>query len=312
MISYEKANRIAVAWETSKSMPEAMRKAGYKTKDRRNMHKLRRQAEEVLGISLPSLDPARASNLPHTTEKIDVDSATLAIYGDAHFWPNQAAPAFWILLEVLKDLKPGYVIDNGDSFDGSMVSRHAQISFEDLPELKDEYEACLNYMRMIKEVTPNSKHYRNIGNHDLRIEAKLANALPEFNGMPGFTTHEMFPGWEHNYSIAFNDVLMVKHRLYSGVHAAYNNVLKSGMNIATGHTHRLQMRPWTDYRGTRYGIETGTIADPYGPQFSYTEDGLRDWQPGFVVIEIVGEDIYPELVHVRGNKARFRGNEYSV
>jgi hypothetical protein len=29
-----------------------------------------------------------------------------------------------------------------------------------------------------------------------------------------------------------------------------------------GHLHKLQVTPWADYRGRRYGVDTGTMAEP--------------------------------------------------
>ncbi len=66
-------------------------------------------------------------------------------------------------------------------------------------------------------------------------------------------------------------------------------------------THRLLVRPYSDYTGTRYGIETGTLADPHGPQFRYTENNPRDWHPGFLIMETElyddgAFDVRPQLV----------------
>lgn len=313
-LGYETAQRIAAVWPQATSLAHAMELAGVGTKDARNQRRYRRQTEELLGIQLPPHNPKNSSyHWPHTSEHYFLDHPyTCVIFSDAHFWPNQTAPAFWILLQVIEDLAPEIVIDNGDSWDGATISRHDPIMFEDYPSLKDEYECCLNHLDMIAEVSKEAGLFRNIGNHDTRFEARLASKAPEYKGMPGNTVSELFPKWKHQWSLVLNDTVMIKHRWHGGVHAAYNNTLKAGVTTVTGHTHRLDVRPFTDFRGTRYGIETGTLADPYGPQFSYIEDNPRNWQPGFIVLTIDGRELTAERVEVKGDKALFRGKSYAA
>ena len=63
-ISIETATKIAEAWKDANNIREAMKMAGLKTKDKRAMFLYRRQAEEMLGIELPSL-----GNTTHTEIK---------------------------------------------------------------------------------------------------------------------------------------------------------------------------------------------------------------------------------------------------
>ena len=313
-LSIETAQRIAACWGVARErgwkLADVMREAGLKTADARNHNRYRRITEELLGITLPSLAPKHGQkrHYPHTTEQVNIDKPyTVVIFSDAHWWPNSHTPAFSILLKVIKELKPAVVIDNGDSWDGASISRHDPITFENLPSLADEYAAVRGYLGEIKDAAGKAQLYRNVGNHDLRFEAYLAKHAGAMQGMPGTTVHELFPDWAHNYSIMLNDSLFIKHRWKGGVHAAWNNTLWAGKSIATGHTHRLTVREFTDLRGTRYGIECGTLADPYGPQFAYCEDNPVNWQQGFMVLTIDGQDIYPERVEVKEDKAWFRG-----
>jgi len=66
--------------------------------------------------------------------------------------------------------------------------------------------------------------------------------------------------------------------------------------------------PWADYRGRRYGVDTGTMADVGGPQFTYVEAGPLNWASGFAVLTFRdGRLLPPELVVVDGGTAWFRG-----
>ena len=313
-LSYETANAIANAWDRSSSLEEAMKMAGIKTNDSRAHRRYRRIAEEILGITLPPHNPDKSPitrrNWPTTADRIEFNGSML-VFSDAHKWPGEYTITTRAMFEIIEDIKPRIIIDNGDTMDGATISRHAPISFEELPTIRDEYEAVLSFYADIKKTAPKeTKFYHNIGNHSLRYEAKLAQMVPQISGMPYTTTSELFPGWKHNYGIVVNDEIMIKHRWHCGIHAAYNNVLKSGVSFCTGHTHRLNVIPFTDFRGTRYGIETGTLADPYGPQFSYIEDNPRNWQPGFVVIDFDEYGHHPDTAELIGNKVRFRGKYY--
>jgi len=46
----------------------------------------------------------------------------------------------------------------------------------------------------------------------------------------------------------------------------------------------LQVTAVSDLGGTRYGVDTGTLADPYGPQFSYCERAPRAYRSGWVFL----------------------------
>ena len=41
---------------------------------------------------------------------------------------------------------------------------------------------------------------------------------------------------------------------------------------------------WDNRRGTWYGVNSGTLADPDGPQFSYAEDSPANHRSGFIVL----------------------------
>jgi hypothetical protein len=71
----------------------------------------------------------------------------------------------------------------------------------------------------------------------------------------------------------------------------------------------------TDYNGTRWGVDTGTMADPRGPQFiDYLEDNVTDWRSGFAVLTFFkGRLLWPEVVHVTGeDEVEFRGKVIRV
>lgn len=153
------------------------------------------------------------------------------------------------------------------------------------------------------------------GNHDLRLESRLAANAPEFQGVKGFTLKDHFPAWEPCWATWPTDDVIVKHRWHNGLHGVFNNTLKSGKTIVTGHLHSLKVTPWTDYTGTRYGVDTGTLAEPFGPQFlDYTESNPVNWRSGFAVLTFhEGRLLLPELAQVHGpGQMEFRGKVVDV
>jgi hypothetical protein len=87
--------------------------------------------------------------------------------------------------------------------------------------------------------------------------------------------------------------------------------------MVTGHLHSLKVTPYDDYNGTRWGVDTGTLAAKEGEQFvDYTEDNPRNWRSGFAVLTFhKGRLLWPEVVNVRDEEAgevEFRGRTYAV
>lgn len=320
-ISHATAERIRAVWPEATSVLDAMHRAGLAVKDQRTAFRIRRWAEELLGVHLPTINVINHPGDWRLREGRDVPNVvyfdhpyTMLVFSDAHFWPGHTSPAFWVLLKILDDIKPDIVIDNGDSWDGASISRHPRADFQATPTLKQELDCVVDHLELIRDTAgKDCDLLRHMGNHDARFLALLSQRVPELEGMPGTTFEDLFQGWEHQISTHFNETLVVKHRYRSGMHSAYNNVLHSGMSIVTGHTHKLSIRAHTDLKGTRYGIETGTLADPWGPQFRYVEHNPRDWRMGFAVITVAGDRVLPELVEVHEDgTAFFRGKTYTA
>jgi hypothetical protein len=106
-----------------------------------------------------------------------------------------------------------------------------------------------------------------------------------------------------------------------GQTAGMKNLAKTGTHIVTGHSHFLSVASVTDYRGARYGVQTGCLPDPRGLAFrSYTETAVTGWQSGFRVLTFAaGEMLPPELVTVTQESAEpgkgtfsFRGRSRRV
>jgi hypothetical protein len=125
-----------------------------------------------------------------------------------------------------------------------------------------------------------------------------------------------FAKWKFSTSIMVNENTQIKHRLYNGVHAAYNGTLKSGISTVNGHLHSLKVTPYTDLKGTRYGTDTGSLANVWGDQFEYTEDSTRNHRSGFAVLTYYNEKLLPpelcEVIDEDEGLVVFRGVVHKV
>lgn len=271
----------------------------------RSVHSRRTAVEARHKIELAANDarsPAIQMRLPEDGVRIglDIEDGVVLIGSDAHYWPGVPSTAHRAFVTAAKELKPVAIVMNGDDLDGSKVSRHPRIAWQKTPDHKQELEVLQDRLGELVMAQPGAKRIRTRGNHDIRYDSYLSAFAPAMEGINGSCLTDFLPEWQHGWSVMVNDdELMIKHRYHNGIHAVYNNTLKSGISMATGHLHSLKVTPWTDLRGTRYGIDTGTLANPWGPQFLYMEDGPRNWRSGFAVLTFrKGRLMPPELLEV--------------
>jgi hypothetical protein len=231
----------------------------------------------------------------------NIADGDILIASDAHYWPGEITTAHRAFVHLTKKLKPKAVVYNGDILDGASISRHPRIGWEQRPSLSEELEACKERLNEVRAAAPKSSLLlHTLGNHDLRFASRLSNAVPEYASVQGTRFEDHFPHWETAWSVWINDSIVIKHRFKGGIHATHNNALWSGKTMVTGHLHSLKVTPLSDYNGVRWGVDSGTLADTYGPQFSfYTEDAPVNWRSGFVVLSIIeGQLLWPDICSV--------------
>ena len=244
-----------------------------------------------------------------------IKDGIVLIGSDSHYWPGIISTAHKAFVKFARELKPLMIIKNGDELNFPRISRHAPIGWESRPEVQAEIEFTRDRLEEVEKASPNSKLRWPLGNHDGLFETRLATVAPEYARVHGMHLKDHFPRWKPCWSVWINDDVVVKHRFKSGLHAPHNNTVWSGKHMFTGHLHSLKVMPISDYNGTRYGVDCGTMADPYGPQFvHYTEDNPVSWRSGFVVLTFhKGKLLWPEVVFVRGeNEIEFRGKVIPV
>jgi hypothetical protein len=251
----------------------------------------------------PGTQPKVTISGPST--RIDVKDGQVFVGSDAHYWATTPSTAHAAFVHLAKELKPEVFIMNGDMLDGASISRFPSIGWEQKPTLIQEIECVRDRLDEIVKARPGGKRFWTLGNHDSRFETAIANKLPEFANVHGVHLKDHFPEWTPAWSIMINaeqrQPCMVKHRIKGGVHAPRNNVLAAGTHVVTGHLHSQRVHGHTNYVGTWYGVDAGTMLEPafgagdtWGPQVvHYLENNPVDWRAGFVVLTFENYHLMP-------------------
>jgi hypothetical protein len=278
----------------------------------------RRSLERKLGIVLTSAGDGGSKGRGDAgtpaydyTPRLKVDgfSGFAVSFSDCHWWPGISdTVAYKALLEVIKEIKPKLIVANGDVLDGARISRFGRIGWDMAPKLPDELEEVKTRMAEIRHAYRGAQLVRTIGNHDLRFDSWLSGRAADFEGIGGFRLSDHLPEWQETMSLWVNDRVVIKHRWNNGINAGYNNTLRSGKSIITGHDHILKVTPYIDYNGIRFAGQDGTLAEPGGPQFAYGEDNPSQASSGFLVLPFIrsGLLLEPEVCRVIDGEAWWR------
>ena len=291
----------------------------------RAVHLRRRNMEKFYNMSLVASDhrgfkydknkPKSFSPLKQIN--LGIENGTVIVFSDAHFIPAQRTTAFKGLLWAIQEFRPKAIICNGDAFDGSTISRH-DVTDQPQTSVIQELKATQGALCEIEEVAKAARHNVKLlftwGNHDIRFGNRLAQHAPQFKEVQGFKLTDHIPDWDFCWAVWPTEQCIIKHRYKGGVHATHNNTVNAGVSIITGHLHSLKVTPFSDYNGCRYGVDTGTLAETDGPQFTYAEINPSNHRSGFAVLNFFnGQLLTPELVQkFDEDQIQFRGEVIDV
>lgn len=255
-------------------------------------------------------------NVQHAARlHFDVLNGVVLVGSDAHIRSPIPTTAMRAFIKFAREMKPRVLVLNGDVMDLPQVSRHPS-NWEERPSVAQEIEYANAVLNKIEEAVPrNCKLAWALGNHDGRLETRIATVAPELAKLKGVHLKDHFsPRWEPCWSAWINSDVAIKHRWKGGIGATRANTLNAGTSMVTGHLHSANVRGLTDYKGTRWGVDTGCLADPDSESFLYAEDAPLDWRSGFAVLTFKdGVLLQPELVLVYDkNHIQFRGQVIAV
>jgi len=280
----------------------------------RSVYDRRRKIEARSDISLTP--PSNISIHHPGRHNIEIKNGTVLVGSDFHIWPGEPSTCLRAFKKFVKDIQPSAVILNGDVMDFPRISRHPQ-NWESAPDPQEEIEAAQDHLNDIVQACKRGAHkIWTLGNHDARWESTFANSTPQMRGVRGVHLADHFGAiWQKAMSCFINErveggATMVKHRFKSGQAAPRANTLNAGVHMVTGHLHSQKVIPVSDYRGDRYGVDTGCVADKEHRAFLYHEDSPVDWRSGFCLLTFRdGRLMQPELVSKWDEKnVQFRGD----
>ena len=309
-------------WNTHQSVTKVAKILGI---TERAVNYRRRSMEETHNIKLGGLDIRSTkydANRPKSFSplkqiELGMLDGCVIVFSDAHFIPGQRSTAFKGLLYMIQELAPHAVICNGDAFDGASISRY-DVTDQPQTSVIQELKACQGALGEIEEVAKAARHNVKLlftwGNHDIRFGNRLAQHAPQFKEVQGFKLTDHIPDWEFCWTVWPTDQCIIKHRYKGGIHATHNNTVQAGVSLVSGHLHSLKVTPFSDYNGVRFGVDTGTLAEIDGPQFTYAELNPSNHRSGFAVLNFFnGRLLWPELVHkFDEGLIEFRGQVYDV
>lgn len=249
--------------------------------------------------------------------RLELPDGMVVVGSDAHYAPGVIPLAHKALCNLVFDMgkRVSAVILNGDILDGGQISRHPRGGWSSPPTVKEELQAVQERLSDIEAaISPGTRLLRTYGNHCARFESRLAAQVPEYEGVAGFTLREHLPRWTDSLRIDINEDVVVIHDWHSGLHSGWNDVLKGGCSVVTGHTHELGFKAHKGFKDRiHYGVKTGMLADEDQRQFDYRngKPGMN-WRSGFAVLTFVdGLLVQPEFCAVESDgRAWFRGKQY--
>jgi hypothetical protein len=283
----------------------------------RALHARRRNVEYRIGRPLvaPSRQLQQRESGGNARAALELRDGIVIVGSDAHYWPGIISTAHAGLVEFCGRMKPDVVVMNGDIVDGARIGRWPSIGWQYTPEFADELECVELRLSEIEAAAPKARRYWPLGNHDARFESLVANKTPELARVKGVHLKDHFPKWHPCWSLWINDQVVLKHRFKSSQHAAFLNAQQSGKSMVTGHLHRGIVYPWSDYTGTRWGVDMPWMGEAHGPQVvDYTEDNPVNWRSGFAVLTFIdGVMCQPELAFTHDvGVIEFRGQRIKV
>lgn len=225
-------------------------------------------------------------------------SDTCLVAGDVHV-PHARAESVRQFLRTIKSRRPQALVVNGDLLDEATFSRFVRVPTA--KGIMEELRLARAFLKEVRDAAPQADIAFVYGNHDLRLEKRLCERLPEAWGLIslddqlGLSDMGMLPvhDIERDNAFEWHDALIGHFsacRRDSG--ATGMSLLRDlGRNVVQNHVHRLGLVYKTLQDRTLWAAEAGCLCD-LKPTYRYS----ADWQAGAVWIEWDGKRSEPELL----------------
>jgi len=214
-------------------------------------------------------------------------------FGDTHFPYNYNLD---VIYTEIKYYKPDIIIHVGDLYDQYMFSKYDKEYNEILPdkELKSSKQAACKMWTKIQQISPRSKKFQLLGNHDIRILKQTKRKFPEiysfikeihkdFYSFKGVTT--MFSDRDY---LEFDNVVYCHG--WQTKHVAHFN-----SSVVRGHSHKAELELVQNNKSNyklSFELSIGGWGDERQVPLSYPASKKTGWRKAVGVIT----DGYPQLI----------------
>lgn len=217
--------------------------------------------------------------------------AELIAIPDLHFpWAHDRALR-WVIDKVEK-FRPRFVVQLGDLYDQYCFSRYPRNPNVMTPEneLKRGLQKARKMWQALVRASPESERFQLLGNHDVRFQKRLAERMPELQGILKLDVYG-FPGVKSLSSDREDVELRLKQQnvicLHGWMTQPGSHLDFFGKSVVFGHLHK----PHLIHRLQRHGapvlfeLNCGHLADPRAPVFEYGGTVRRKWELGFGLVD---------------------------
>lgn len=218
---------------------------------------------------------------------------SLFAVGDTHM-PFHCSDTLLSILKAIEALQPRYVVQMGDLFDQYSFSRYGKSLNIATPEqeLVAGLETARAFWESVRKRAPAARCYQLLGNHDTRLDKKLAEKMPELGGLVDSSSLFTFKGVESMKTD--RDVLeltvqgepwALHHGFLSkpGDHVKYFQ-----KSCVTGHSHRAHIIPHKIHDKLLWDCNAGYAGDPTAAVFKYGATVKNAWTRGYLTIDSLG------------------------
>ena len=231
------------------------------------------------------------------------------------------------VIRFIGEIQPDEVIHIGDVMDYPQPSRWSKGTAAEFEGdvYADSQRARAILLEPLREAFSGPIGFHS-GNHDERPRDYLSKYAPALAKTGEFDLEKLLGLEEYDIQVLpdFYQVApgwLTTHGHRGGIRltqkagqTALGAAIRFGQSVVMGHTHRMAAASHSYGVGnnvsTLWGIEVGNLMDYR--KAHYLKGAAPNWQKGFVILDISGSRVQPQLVDLKGRTFLVDGKDYTV
>lgn len=238
----------------------------------------------------------------------------IGIVPDAHV-PHQNTEYLMMVRDFFHSQKVGELVVLGDWYNMQPVSRFKKTP-EQLNELQDELDLGFDVLKEFSSGLTRNRSFL-LGNHEERLRAYVESNAPGLRSLRDLDFRKITGLSKLGYSMHdYGDYIQIGplyfcHGNMSSINSAFSakkHLDQLGAPVIHGHTHKLGAYWKTTGMGTMSAYEMGYLG-PLKPDYERVK---QNWQHGFGIAYVDGDDYWVHPIEIRDGRFVFAGKEWSV